>query len=153
MSGESTDSESFKSNKHKRSRSLFRQVREKFSRQSSNRNRKEINNESSSSILLLQQKYQSFENIDSEKFQRKCSKKKNSIIKTPRLSLFNQVKSHINRNHKYNQTVSSTWSDEDENNYHIIPTNISNSVGLFVFIYIYNQGRFINHLLFLTYSN
>jgi hypothetical protein len=130
MSDESTDSEC---DKNKRSRSLLRQVRATLAGRSSSRYRIETTNQSST-VLLLREKYRSFDNIDIEKFQPKHRTKKISISKTPvscphRLSLFNQVKSHLIGTHKYRRTSRSIWHDDDDDDYQSIPPITSNSVG------------------------
>jgi hypothetical protein len=129
MSGESTDSESFPSNNNKRSRSLLRQVRASFV----GRNHIDTAGESSS-VLLLRQKHRSFDNIDIPKRRTK----KSSRSKTPNsfshhLSLLNQVKSHFIGNRKYRRTAPSVWLDDDD--YHSIPSAISNTVSNLSYIY------------------
>jgi hypothetical protein len=128
MSGESTDSESFPSDNNKRSRSLLRQVRASFVGKSGNRNHIDTTGESSS-VLLLRQKRQSYDNIDIQKRRTK----KPSRSKTPNsfshhLSLLNQVKSHFIGTRKYRRTVPSIWTDDDE--YHSVPSITSNTVSL-----------------------
>jgi hypothetical protein len=137
MSGESTDSEFIPSDNKKRSRSLLRQVRARFRGRSNSRQRIETTKESSC-VLLLHEKRRSYDNFDIQKLQSKRRIKKNSIIKTPisfshRLSLFNQVKSHIIGTRKYHRTVPSTWNEEedDEDDYLSIPSVVSNSVSFY----------------------
>ncbi len=131
MSGESTDSECSPSDKNKRSRSLLRQVRATLVGKSSNRHRAETT-DASLSVSLLREKHRLFDNIDIEKFQRKSCIKKTSKATTPisysyRLSLLNQVKSHIIGNRKYRRTVPPTWTDDDDDYLSFTSIN-SNSV-------------------------
>ncbi len=112
MSGESTHAESISNDNNKRSHSLLHQVCAKFG----GRNRLEIKDESLSALLLRE----------------KRRAKKNLIPKTPisfpyRLSLFNQVKSHIIGKRNSHRTKSSTSNDD----YQSIPSIISNLVSLY----------------------
>lgn len=106
MSDDNTNSECSPSANNKRSHSLLRQVRAtltgKYRRETTDR---------SLSVSLLREKYRSFDNISTEKFQQKHYIIPNSF--SHRLSLFNQVKSHIIGHRKYHRTVPSSWTDDD----------------------------------------
>ncbi|CAF4545659.1 unnamed protein product, partial [Rotaria sp. Silwood2] len=133
MSDDSTDSESTlndntnSNNNNNRSRSLLRHVGAALIGRSCSQHRIDTTDECLS-IPLLHEKHRSFNNINIEQISPKCHIKKTLTTKIPisfshRLSLFNQVKSHIIGTNKYRRSISSIWNDD--NKYLSLPSVIS----------------------------
>ncbi|CAF1341232.1 unnamed protein product [Rotaria sp. Silwood1] len=130
MSDDRTDSESTSNtttNNNNKSRSLLRHVRAPFVGKNCNRHRTDTTDESSS-VALIHEKNQLFDNTNIEQLSSTYHLKESLRTKTPislshRLSLFNQIKSHIIGSPKYRRSISSIWND---NNKHLsLPSVIS----------------------------
>lgn len=121
MSGESTDSESFPSDTNPRSRSLLRQVRESISGKGMSRNSPNVNRESPSIMLLRHQPQQ-------KSRQKSLSRPGTPNSFSQHLSLLNQVKSHFLRTPKYRRAKPNLWHDDDDDDYHSIPSMLSTTV-------------------------
>ncbi|CAF1069183.1 unnamed protein product [Rotaria sordida] len=114
-------------NNNNRSRSLLRQIGATLTGRSCSRHPTDTTNESPS-VSLLRKKHRSFDNVNIEQRSPKCYIKRTSKTKTPisfshRLSLLNQVKTHIIGTHKHRQTISSI--SNDDNKYLLLPSIMS----------------------------
>ncbi|CAF3636677.1 unnamed protein product [Rotaria sordida] len=114
-------------NNNNRSRSLLRQIGATLTGRSCSRHPTDTTDESPS-FSLLRKKHRSFDNVNIEQRSPKSYIKRTSKTKTPisfshRLSLLNQVKTHIIGTHKHRQTISSI--SNDDNKYLLLPSIMS----------------------------
>jgi hypothetical protein len=126
MSGESTDSETSTNNNNSRSRSILHQVRETIGGINRSRHRAETTN-GPSLLTLINTKRGSVDSMDTHNSQTKLRLKKISKATTPvsfshRLSLLNQVKSHITKTRKSHQNTQSPYKDEVYTHLSLPPT-------------------------------